>query len=240
LIFCAAKQNNSPRRKSFEEYVEKFILHRAMQVNANSYFRRKLRTKLRSAIIFAPLLLAAACAGCVAAPSLAPLYTKPVIVNSDDLVGRWDMVDQTDGKQKSECCLTITKSDDGYDSQIPDDEEKQILDTTFHLVKLGDALFIDAEGASLQYSTTTKVSTPMLQVHAIGRIWIEKDSVRVELLDDDWLKSTAKSGAPALSFVEPDKQLVVTATTEQLQAFALKYANDTKAFSSELKLTRHK
>lgn len=192
-------------------------------------------------LLFLTLLLAAiAYVGCVSAPALSPLYTKSVLVTDDNIVGRWDMLDQTDGKQTSECCMTITKTGDAYDLQMPDTDEKRIWESALHLAKLGDAIFLDAEGPEVKYSTTTKVAAPMLQVHAIGRIWIEKDSVRAELLNDDWLRDAAKSGSPALSFVEPDNQFVVTATTEQLQAFALKYANDTKAFSTELKLVRHK
>lgn len=218
-----------------------------MHLPENSAARRR-----SFVLLFLPLLFAAiACVGCVAAPTLYPLYDKSVAATDDRIVGRWDGVDQPDANQKpsekqkkadnkNNCCWTVQKDGDAYLSLLDSTDDKQIWVSKLHLLKLGDAMFFDAESGDVNYSSTTKVSMPMLKAHAIGRIWIEKDALRVEMLSDDWLRDSAKNGAPELSFVEPDKQLVVTATTAQLQAFALKYANDAKVFSEEMKFTRHK
>jgi hypothetical protein len=218
-----------------------------MHLAENSTVRRRTFV-----LLFLPLLLAAIVSvGCVAAPTLYPLYDKSVAATDDTIVGRWDGVDQPDASQKltdkqkkagnkNNCCWTIQKDGDAYVSLLDDTDNKLIWVSKLHLLKLGDALFFDAESGDVSYSKTTKVSSPVLKAHGIGRIWIEKDALRIEMLSDDWLRDSAKNGAPELSFVEPDKQLIVTATTKQLQVFALKYANDAKVFSEELKFTRHK
>jgi hypothetical protein len=218
-----------------------------MHLAQNSAARRH-----SSVLLFLPAFLAAiVCVGCVAAPTLYPLYDKSVAATDDAIVGRWDGVDQPDAKQeqtakqkktddKNNCCWTIQKDGDAYLSLADDADDKQIWVSKLHLLKLGDAMFFDAESGDVTYSKTTSVSSPVLKAHGIGRIWIEKDALRIEMLSDDWLRDSAKNGAPELSFVEPDKQLIVTATTKQLQVFALKYANDAKVFSEELKFTRHK
>lgn len=194
----------------------------------------------RCALLVAPLLFALLSIGCTNAYNLYPLHDKTVATTDDNLVGKWDGIDQKNGKEVRICCWTFEKDGDTYKAMVPDPDDKMEFVSTLHLVKLGDAIFVDAAGADLKYTHTTQVGFPQMKAHMFGRIWIDKDTLRFAMLDDVWLKETAKTGSPPLAFLEVDNDIVITATTAQLQAFARQYADDTKVFSDTYDLRRHK
>lgn len=184
--------------------------------------------------------LAAIClflGGCAPAMSLFGLYDASVVTNNDQILGDWEIL-TADSADKPECCMVFAKSNDGYTMTTPDKDDKEIWTSSVYLVKLGDSLFIDIAANEEKHNETTRVPFPKMKVHTFGRIWIEKDKVRIELLDDDAVKRAVVKGKTRLTYVDGDDGLVLTSTTEQLQAFAREHANDTDAFSFELNLQR--
>jgi hypothetical protein len=175
--------------------------------------------------------------GCAPVMSLFSLYDKASLTSNDQIVGTWDIVND-DNKDKADCCFVFAKSDNGYSMTVPDTDDKEIWLSTAHLVKLGDAMFVDIEPSSDKPEQTVRIPFPTMKVHVFGRIWIEKDSVRMELLDDDGMKAAVASGKTRLTYVNGDDGLALTSTTEQLQAFAREHADDKDAFSFEIKLRR--
>jgi hypothetical protein len=175
--------------------------------------------------------------GCAPVVSLFGLYDRSSLMNDDQLVGRWES-DDKESKQKPECCWVFTKSNDGYSMTVPNPDDNQIWDSTVHLVKLGDAMFVDIEPNSEKPKQTTRIPFPTMKVHIFGRIWIEKDSIRMALLDDDAMKNAVASGKTRLTYVNGDDGLVLTSTTEQLQAFSREHAEDKDAFSFNVSLRR--
>jgi hypothetical protein len=185
-------------------------------------------------------IVAAAClfiGGCAPVMSLFSLYDKNTLTNNDQIVGNWESNDKDD-KNRHDCCFVFAKSGDGYSMTVPDPDDKEIWYSTVHLVKLGDAMFVDIEPNSDKPEQTTRIPFPTIKVHAFGRIWIEKDSLRMELLDDDGMKTAVASGKTRLTYVNGDDGLVLTSTTEQMQAFAREHADDKGAFSFEISLQR--
>jgi hypothetical protein len=59
---------------------------------------------------------------------------------------------------------------------------------------------------------------------------LDKDSLRIVFLDEDWLAEAVKDGRIALAHVETKGWLVLTAPTSGLQAFILKYGGEKRAF----------
>jgi hypothetical protein len=70
----------------------------------------------------------------------------------------------------------------------------------------------------------------MIPGHTLARIWLNKDSLRIVFLDEDWLTEAIKDGRIVLTHVETKGFLVLTAPTSGLQTFILKYGGDKKAF----------
>ncbi len=181
-----------------------------------------------------PIVAAALClvlSGCGELMSLYPLYSKDVLTTDDNLIGSWEGIDKgKDGKpDKKECCWVFAKDGDGYDLTIPNAEDGQIWLAKAHLVKLGGALFMDVEPRAPKYKHPTEIGFPSLDVHMIMRIWIEKDAFRMVSLDADDMKTAEVSGKSRLPYTNNKDDILLTGTTEQLQAFFTEHAND-KAF----------
>ncbi len=175
--------------------------------------------------------------GCGFTLSLFPLYSKDVLVNNDSLVGRWEEVGQDGKPAKTTDLWEFKKNDDGY--LLSANTGDEVFLSQIHLVRLGDALFMDMETPKDDDLKLSRAPYPVLKAHIFGRIWIENDSVRFALIDsDDDLKKAEVTGKTKLPYVNADDNLVITGTTEQLQAFAREHAEDTSVFSDETKLRR--
>ena len=167
--------------------------------------------------------------GCV--PSLHPLFTDKDLVFDPALVGTW--VDE-DGKNIWE----FQKSrENAYELVYTENEEPAKFQA--HLVKLGDFLFLDIfpEEPGMKNGLYKGLLIP---AHGFSRIWIEGGLVRLAYLDPDWLKDMIDKKKVKIGHDWIDQSLILTASTRDLQKFALKYAEDSKAFSVKTELHRQK
>jgi len=182
---------------------------------------------MRYAIIVVGGLCAVMLAGCV--PSLHPLYTDDVIVLDSLLAGSWV---NEGGNETWEFYDTMNRS---YELFYTEDEVPAHFET--HLVRLGDYLFLDT------YPDDDEIENDFYKLHLVpahifGRVWISLDTLRLSLLDADWLKKNLEKGSVKLAHEIVDGSLVLTAEPEKLQAFAKKYADDPDAFAEPTVLTR--
>ncbi len=185
---------------------------------------------MRVTKIAAPLVLALLTAGCGPITSLHPLYTESSVVSDPALPGTWvgdgDFADGTWTFQKSgENAFELIRTPEGAPSYKFD----------IHLVRLGTFVFLDA---SRQEETVA--------THILGRVWIEGNVLRIALLDQKWLKDAISKKEVAVAFEQlgddDDErgQVVLTASTEDLQKFMVQCARSDKAFSEPLELHRQK
>lgn len=189
-----------------------------------------------------PIGLLLLLSACEPEPSLYPLYTEKDAVVEDALVGTWVTSEVTRGTVNAGLTFTFEKSgENAYQLTAPNDQGTDIR-SRVHLVRLGKFSFLDLYPAELtpdeKKQNKAPEPFPQIGVHSFGRIWIEKDSVRIAMLDDEWFKKMAKEKKLTVSYESPDGTPILTAPTEVLQKFALQYAEDTKAFSFEVGLCR--
>jgi len=182
-------------------------------------------------------------AGCDEVYSLFTLYDDESVMSNDALLGRWQQIEKdAQGNEKVDTCCWVFAKDEKdkhkYLLTIPDDNPGEAMVSVVHLAKLGDAWFVDVESPSEDELKTNRVPFPFLNVHLIGRIWIEMDSVRMEFIDKEEFKKAEVSGHVRLTYVNPNDDIVLTGTTEQLQAFAREHAEDKQVFSTEFILRR--
>jgi hypothetical protein len=100
------------------------------------------------------------------------------------------------------------------------------------LGRLGEGLFLDlipAEQGNPEVRNDL-YNAHMVPGHTLARVWLDKDSLRIVFLDEDWLTEAVKDGRIALPYVETKGWLVLTAPTSGLQTFILKYGGDKRAF----------
>ena len=72
---------------------------------------------------------------------------------------------------------------------------------------------------------------PFIPSHIFGRVRFEKNNVRLDLLDDDWVKKQIQAGTLGLAHVDTPDGQILSAPTEELRKFALEHVNDEKAFA---------
>lgn len=199
--------------------------------------------------------LAALLAGCVPVVSLQPLFTKENIVFEEKLLGTW-VEDFNDPEMTWEFTRLGETTASDFLEQWQDELGKfyrlEVADKEGHkgalvacLVKLGDRMFLDIFPDQLPSGAQEIEKTRLvyngfffLPVHTFVRVDSMGDRLVMRLTDDDRFKEMLQAEPAAVKHELLDDQPVLTASTEELQAFVTKYAGDERLFSNELVLSR--
>lgn len=199
--------------------------------------------------VAAIFVLAFSLIGCEPADCVYPLY-KPTDTASDDrLLGTWQRVDTKDVSNSEKDWrwnFVRSKDDKVYDFTLRAVGQKGGFAANVRLVQIGDYLFADFSGdfnrtlGSDADKLDNLIAYPALPAHGISRIWIEKDSLRIHFLKDDWTRDQAKEGKLALAHLDLEGYPLITAKTEDLRTFMQAHAEDTDALSENYDLERVK
>ena len=166
-------------------------------------------------------------AGCV--PSLHPLYTDEDLVYDPALVGTWT-------EEESEDTWTFRKSGEkAYDLIYTEGGVPARFDA--HLVRVGEFLFLDTYPGEPDIKNNFYL-IHLIPAHTFLRIGIEGDVLRYAMLDLDWLKKMISEKKVDIGHEEIEGGILLTASTKELQAFFLKYAEDERAFPDPKELHR--
>ncbi len=168
-------------------------------------------------------------------PCLHPLYADTDREFDPALVGSWTdedayvtftFVKQGDAAYK----LTVTE---------PEQEKPVAADFEVHLVRIGSQYFLDFyPGAPNVGDDFYRLH--LLPVHTIARITVEPEHLQLSLLDSAWLKKQMDNKSVQLDSNKVDGDVILAATTEELQGFVDRFATDDDAFPNPLKLHRAK
>lgn len=180
--------------------------------------------------------------GCSCAGSLRPLESGEPLLESANLRGKWVTTDASSNQQ--EYFLVDGVSPDTYvvSSLKPDEKLSDTYEVS--LVQVGSYTFLDAAINEIESGQERRSVHDMgaLPIHFIGRVWVEGDTLRLGLLDYDWLKQMISSGKATLPFIEyrddSDSLLLLTAESDKLAEFVRQYAEDLEAFSTVLTFHR--
>jgi len=187
-------------------------------------------------LIIAALLFAIA--GCV--PSLHPLYTKDTAVFHEDLLGTWDSVEDT-------WTFTRNKDDElpGYHLEFTNKKlfssDTQTFHYDVHLVKLDEFYFLDfvRDLTAEEDDIMDDGIAPMIPVHSFARVDFSSNKMKLRMFDYEFVKKLFKQQKIRLKHETlQDGKIVLTAPTEDLQKFVLKYADHPDAYISEETMTK--
>jgi hypothetical protein len=199
-----------------------------------------MKTKSFAAAMFVAALLIA---GCEPINSLFALYTNDDKVFEENLIGEWKEVSEPGNSVQEDLRWVFYRDGDSfaYKTSLISLEKKGGFLSKGRLVQLGNFQFIDFEADETSVdSGDAAVPFPFLVSHMFGRIWIEKNTVRIHFLNDDWVKEQLKNGKLDLAHAGPPDNPVLNATTEELRKFSLERAEDKEAFSENYRLERVK
>lgn len=170
---------------------------------------------MTSALVLCLLLSLSACV-----PSLHELYTEKDVVFEAKLLGEW-----LDTQPNSKSTLVFTKEgDNGYKVVSAEPSEKSSL--IAHLVKLGDKLFLDVNG-----DPSLDCNTSALSVHMFFYVSQISPTLRICAVDPNWLKGFVEKNPATIKHEIVDKDVVLTASTKELQSFLLRHLNTKGAFT---------
>ncbi len=155
--------------------------------------------------------------------SLHPLSTKNNLVMDSTILGSWSDNSSTWNISKG--------TDTSYVVSIISNEKE--IKFIGHLVKLNNYYFLDIL-PDKDKILDTDYATYLESVHSFSRIWIYKDSIQTADINYDWLKKKLAEKNQTLKFEWlSEERILFTASTQELQQFVTKFADDTLAFSTK-------
>jgi len=189
-------------------------------------------------------LLAALLCGCVPIVSLHQLFTEKDIVFNEKLLGTW--VDDPNSPKTTWEFKRADTNDNAYRLIFSDEEGKKGLFVA-HLVNLKDKLFLDICPAPWEQQDPNKIEWAYNTLFLIpGHTFIKVNSVepqlKMQVTDDEKMKELLKADPNVVKhdFLDDGPSPILTASTKELQAFVLKYADDKRVFGDEGVLNRKK
>lgn len=164
-------------------------------------------------------------AGCLVS-SLYPLFTEKDLVFDPSFLGTWAGQDEDDtlvfkdGREKAYDLIYIT--------------EGQGLKYEVHLVKLGELKFFDV----YPQINEEHDAFHLIPAHTIWKVQKDKDILRVAWLDQGWVKEKIAKKEITIPHQEVEDRIILIASTEELQKFVIKYADDAFSEFNDFKLQK--
>jgi hypothetical protein len=170
--------------------------------------------------IAAPLLVVAlALAGCV--PSLNPLYRPEDLTFDAALVGVW--VEKPDSEER---WIFEKAGETGY--RVTYDEKGSKGTFEVHLLRLGDRRYLDfhpEDDGIKELARNDFYKFHWLSAHTFARLDQVEPRLQMAFLSPEWLKKHLEEKPRSIAHVRRGKdEIILTATTAELQAFVREHA----------------
>jgi hypothetical protein len=182
---------------------------------------------MKRLICIAALLLMT---GCI--PSLHAVYRAKDLVFDPQLVGAW-------GKPDGRDSWKFTESGAKSYRMTYTDREGTASSFKAHLSKLDDMTLLDLEPEKEEIRGNDFYKAYLLPLHTFFRVEkLDAKNLELTTIDHDWLKRYLKDNPGAIEHSVVEGTVLLTAPTEELQAFLLKQGQTDGAFTKPLRMTR--
>lgn len=171
--------------------------------------------------------------GCIV-KSLHPFYSKKDLTFRKELLTTWG--DQDGGKWDIHASKD---SPDAYEMHWSKPNTEEVVFLT-HLFTLDDQLYLDFFPVTAGGNTMALFDMHMMPTHSIAKVqMLTNEEVQILWFNEDWLKLLFDENRIKIPHEviddevqrdKDDKTYVLTASTEELQKFILKYGKDPRAF----------
>ena len=183
--------------------------------------------------------------GCI--PSLYPLYTDDTLAFDEKLVGNWQ--EEEEGKKDPQTGKIIypqwhfkrSKKEKSY-YLTHTTGEGQSSEYEVHLVKLGDRYYFDFypdEDQDALDDLDDFLQFHLYPVHTFAKVEIREDQVAFYMFDNEWLDDLIEQRKIRIRHERADDLTLLSASTEELQQFVLKYGDDPNAYVDPVILVRN-
>lgn len=164
--------------------------------------------------------------GCI--QSLNPIYAEKDLIFKSELLGTWMGAEDTWMFEKqNDKVYRLTHSGNNTHATFQ-----------AHLIKIGKSFFLDLypENIEPDDGLYAMCSHP---VHTFFKIEIIDNRLIIEIFDASWLENGIEANQISIGHIKsPEGAILLTASTEELQQFILKYANGKGVFQQPLVLKK--
>ncbi len=195
--------------------------------------------------------------GCVPVMSLHPLSTQENVVFEEKLLGIWvDDLDNpkgtwefkrvADSAQKDWEWPPPKRPEKAYKLLLLNNEEGTKGSFFAHLVRLEGRLFLDVLPSQLPCAQMDPKqdwvfnTVFLIPGHSFAVVDSIEPQLKIRWTAEDEMKKLLKDEPKAVKHELVEDRIVLTASTDELQKFVLKYADDKRAFPAEVVLVRKK
>ena len=177
-------------------------------------------------------MLAGLLSGCLPVVSLHPFYTKQNVVSDEKLLGTW-----TDDPNEPETVWQFQSIDEPNDAYGLVLSDKDGVKGAFvvHLMKLEGRLFLDVYPSGAPWNMEDPNVSPL---PFNSEFLIRTHTLKMRLMLETELKKLLEEDPDVIAHVTVEDRPILTASTKELQAFVLKYADGDKLFTDEIILER--
>jgi len=165
--------------------------------------------------------------------SLYPFYTKKDIVYDPKIIGTWLDNDSSKWIIKQRMKWPIAP-DSSYQVEIVDKEGKQCRFNA-HLFRLNSQLYLDFYPSG-KIGSNDIVEASIVLTHSLAKIGYSSSKLKIQWFNEVWLGQMLEQNKIRIRhetmFENNEKSYLLTASTEELQKFIIKYGNDSLAFKS--------
>ena len=163
--------------------------------------------------------------GCVY--SVHPLFGDEELVIRQELLGRWQVDDETFWE------FSLT-DDNRYDVLHVDRGDTTYLEAGLGLV--GDTYFLDFAIDNIDKLSDMELFH-LFPTHTFAKVSFRESRIVLEWFATQWLENLIKDKRIRIKHELENKQVLLTASTEELQKFLRKYADEPRAFDDPQELT---
>ncbi len=171
--------------------------------------------------------------GCVV-QSIQPFLAEKDYISVPFILGTWE---QRDG-EKQVGVWTFTADGRRYKLAHADENgHKATFDVSAG--KIGTNVFLDfvLNDVEPPDSLNHFAAVSLIPAHTFARLTKTNDALVLVAMDYEWLEKHLKENPKAIAHVFQDKRPILMASTEDLQKFVGKYANDEMVFKNQIALT---
>ena len=203
---------------------------------------------MKTKILTLCLALTVLMSGCLV-KSIHPFYTDADLVFNKDLVGNWQSEDH------STWVISQSSSFPGFGKPVKDEKCYKIVQTQenggkavflAHLFKLNNQLYLDFIPDDVP-TENTLLSYHVVAMHTFAKVDLKDGKISINWYNENWLTDLFNQNKIRIAHErqgyiggnttsKDDKsQIILTASTADLQKFIIKYSNDPKAFTTDEK-----
>ena len=180
--------------------------------------------------------------GCVPVITLHPLYTEEDTAFEKKLLGTW--VNDVNGPHSTWQFGDINEPKNAYKLVFTDEEGKK-GSFVAKLVKLQDKLFLDVYPSEMPSDVNDPAKTAwpynaffLIPAHTFLKIDSVEPMLKMRMTLESEMKDLLTEEPEAVKHTFVGDRLVLAASTKELRAFVLKYADNSKMFTGDVALVR--